>query len=239
MKKIETVDKNLPNHVKNQLWVARHYKQILIASIAMTFFSILFTFITINRQASVISEQSQVIKNMANKVIFVRADGRVVQLEKQDLSSNAILYGLRDLVYGSLTLSGFDLNQIQNIKEVGDLIKIYKVKKMVDFLSDEGKQGYISYLSLILSTYKAGKLPEIIYVLSPIQDNLNYQNGKFVYTATIPLYLKYVENQAWLEGQANINITFKGIVDMSKSSPENPLGIIINQFEVKNYVKKE
>lgn len=233
------IDDRLPNDVKNSLWVARNYKQVFIASVSVAIVSVVFSFITVNRQSSVIKEQSEVIKNMANKVVFVRADGKVVQLEKEDLGANAVMYALRDIAINYLVMSGFDIRE-SDVKEFKDLTKIYKVNKMVKFLTDEGIRGYKAFLERVYSAYQNNELPEIIQTtnLQGFKENFQYQNGKFLYEFELPVDTLYVSAERWNRGRGNISVVFKGEVDMGQSSPENPLGIKITQMGVKQYVSK-
>lgn len=233
------IDERLPNDVKNSLWVARNYKQVFIASVSVAVISVVFSFITVNRQSSVIEEQSQVIKNMANKVVFVRADGKVVQLEKEDVGGNAVMYALRDIAINYLLLSGFDIRESE-VKEFKDLTNVYKVSRMLKYLTEEGLRGYKAYLERLYSAYQNDALPEIIQTtnLQGLKEDFQYQDARFSYVFELPVDVLYVKYEKWNRGKGSIVIVMKGEVDMNSSSPENPLGIRIENIEVRQYVSK-
>lgn len=235
--KMSRGDRELDSYLKAQSWVAKHYRQIIIASLVVAFLSVFSVFVMSIRFNATISKQAEAIKNLSSKVVLVRADGKVAILDKEEISQTFLQSSLRDLI-NYLLLSGFDLDGIYDFK---DLIKNRKVGKVVSHLAEGGQPGYKAYLEQVWRAYKADNLPEVVWVgdASAIRDQLSYQGASFKYYIEIPLNILYVKYQRWNRGQGKAVIYMEGNVDVSRSSPENPLGIYIEKLEVRQYVVKE
>ncbi|MEM0061622.1 MAG: hypothetical protein QW726_06810, partial [Fervidicoccaceae archaeon] len=173
-------------------------------------------------------------------VIFVRADGRVVQLEKEQLTRDTLLYALRDIVINYVTISAFDIENAK-INSEKDFLNVEKIKQLSQFLDPKAFNGVNAFLDMLYNAYKDNALPEVIYTpdLTGMEDSLVYQGGKFEYEIEYPVVAYYVSAQKWNKGKGTIEVKMSGYVDMAKSTPANPLGIYISKFEVTKYVSKQ
>lgn len=112
-----TSDANMPPHVRSSLWIARHYKHILLFSAGLSAIVLIFSAITLLYMTHTLLVQNRVINNMANRVIFVRADGSVGILEKQPITANPFQLYLKHFVIFYLLLSGFDFDNNPDISK--------------------------------------------------------------------------------------------------------------------------
>lgn len=231
-------DRELDTYLKAQAWVAKHYRQIIIFSLVVAFLSVFVVFVMSVRFNQTVQKQAEAIKNLSSKVVLVRADGKVAILEKEEVSQTFLQYSLRDLVTNYIILSAFDLDGIKEFKE---LAQQRKVSRVISYLDEGGKPGYRAYLEQVWRSYMADNLPEIIWVgdTSFVRDQLSYQDNAFKYYIELPLNTMFIKYQRWNRGQGKMVLYLEGLVDISKSSPENPLGIYITKFEVRQYVVKE
>lgn len=232
--KEKPVDDRLPPHVKSSLWVARHYKHLLIFSLGLSALVFVLSLVLVFYMSAIVSRQARVIQNMANKVIFVRTDGSVGILEKQPYTASAIQLHLKNFVIFYLLVSGFDFDYYQ------DFTKSPKFQHVLDYLDEGGKSGYKAYLERVYMSYKNNNLPEYLVVsnLEQLVEDFRYQEGKFTYRITAPVDVRYVYAEKWNEGRGYVEVELRGYADASKSTVKNPLGVKFTKLEVKRYVGK-
>lgn len=232
--KEKPVDKDLSPHVKSSLWVARHYKQILFFSMGLSFLVFLLALAGILYMSYTVSVQSRVINNMANKVVFVRTDGSVGILEKQSITAPAMQMYLKNFVLFYLLLSGFDFDYYS------DITKNPKYQTVVAHLDQPGVAGYRAYVERVYMAYKNNNLPEYIWLtdMESAAEDFRYQDGKFFYSINMPVEIRYVHAERWNLGKGTVDILMRGYQSPARSSPLNPLGIMITQMEVRRYVGK-
>ncbi len=229
---------NVPQDKVVENFVARHFKHILIFSLGVSFFTFAFSSCNVKKQSEIIQKQEEIISNLSNKVIFVRPDGKVAVLDKEPISDNALKYIIRDISLNLVPLTAFDL---RGITKVEDLMNIEKFKRVLAYLSDNGKAGYKAYRDTIISYYNAGKLPEVIlsYDYSKMSENIIYKDGKFVYKLYVPVEFMYVSpSMKWETGVGDYEIELSGSLNLPDGTPENPFGIKIDEFKVNKYISK-
>lgn len=234
---MKPVDKDMDAYKRTSDWVARNFKAILFFALGVAGLSVLFMFISNARCGKAIEMQANAINNLSKRVVFVRADGKVAILEAQELSQSFLQQALRDLVINYIVMSGYDMEEA---KEFADLEKNRKVKYVLNYLSRPIPEGYRAYVELIFRAYKGDNLPEIIWVgdLSQARESIVYQDGRFKYQIEFKANTMYVKYQRWNKGTGDVVVYMEGDVDISRSTPENPLGIKINKLEVRRYVGK-
>lgn len=240
---MKRVDERLPADIKIKVWIANHYKQILIFSMTISLMSLLISFFSINRAMKSIEKNHQIIQNLSNKVIFVRADGKVAILEKEPLSEQSLKYVLRDLVINKVIISASDIIE-NNIPKFENMDKIPKVQLLISNYFEQGSQGYrsyLAYLDTIWRLYKGDNLPEYIQTpsLSGMEERIVVQEGIFTYQALIPVQYVYAFAQAWRQATGTVEIKIQGKTDLAEGNPENPFGIKITNMEVRRYVQKK
>lgn len=237
---MKAVDDKLPYDLKVRAWMGRHFKHVFIASALLSVLSLLILLITVVRYTATVQAQANAIKNLTSRVIVVRADGKVAALETQELTQSYLSYVLRDLVLNYLPLSGFDFDAVGG--EFQEVSKIPKVARMLAHFDRElgGVGGYRAYLEFLHSLYKANNLPEVVWVgsLSELSEDMRYQDRKFEYVARVPLNTFYAKYQRWNRGSGTLEVYLQGVVDLSKSTQENPMGVFFTKVEVKTYVGK-
>lgn len=238
---MQAVDKNIPQDLKVRAWVGRHFKQVLLASFFLSGLSLVLLMIVVVKLGNTLNEQAKAIQNLSSRVVVVRADGKVASLETEQLSQDYLVRNLRDILFNYLILSAFDLRDTGGQMEA--VVKLRKVERMSQHFSKElgGVEGYRAYLEYLISLFKANNLPEVIWVgdMSAFTDRIRYQDGKFTYAARVPLNTFYARFQQWNAGTGSMEVYAEGLVDISKSTPENPLGIYFTRFEVRTYVGKD
>lgn len=234
---MKPVDKDMDAYKRTSDWVARNFKAILYFALGVAGLSVLFMFISNARCGKAVEMQANAINNLSKRVVFVRADGKVAILETQELSQSFLQQALRDLVINYIVMSGYDMEEA---KEFADVEKNRKVKYVLNYLSRPIPEGYRAYVELIFRAYKGDNLPEIIWVgdLSQARESIAYQNGNFKYQIEFKANTMYVKYQRWNKGTGDVVVYMEGDVDISRSTPENPLGIKINKLEVRRYVGK-
>lgn len=234
-------DKDLPQDIKASKWVARHFKQVFIASVALSMASLFVLLIMVMRLGGTVAQLSQAINNLSTRVVVVRADGKVVQLETEKLSQSHVYHRIRDVIFNKVILSGMDF-QAQNVTKFEDVIKIPKVADTLNYIIEksEAEGGYRAYVDTLFRAYMADNLPEVVWVgdVGNIRENIAYDDGRFRYVARIPLTTRYVLFQRVNEGSGHMDIELEGFVDISKANPQNVVGLYFTKFLVKSYVAK-
>ena len=239
---VKPVDAELPLDVRVRNWVATNYKHILVFSMLLSMVSVLGAFFVVIRSQSIMATQNRIIHNLSDKVIFVRADGRVAVLEKAPLGEQTLRYVLRDLVANKVVLSAMDI-YTQGVSELKKMDKVPKVKVLLGYFDKDspGYSGYIAYLSTILSSYIANNLPEVIQPVfnEYFAEDLRYQDGQFDYTVVLPVVYTYALAQRWNTASGSIRVRLMGRINLPDGTPENPFGIKIESFKVEEYVAKK
>jgi hypothetical protein len=233
-KGVDYTDGDLPLHLRFQAWMGRHAKHVFIASVSLALITVSWHSCTVARLSKTISEQSKVIQNLSDKVVFVSADGRVAELEKQPVGAEAVRYYLRN-VAEKLIISAFDL-KYGGVTQEKDMYKLPKVIYVAPLIEDKtaAEKQFFAYLKTIFESYNSGTLPEIYYIGAiPAQGEvIMYQDGKFSYSVTIPVTLLYVAKGRWNQAVGNVKVEMKGRIDLKKGTPKNPLGVGINYLRV-------
>lgn len=240
---MKRIDDRLPSDLKVKVWVANNYKQILIFSMAVVILSLLLSLFAVVRSARIVEKNFQIIQNLSNKVIFVRADGKVAILEKEPLSEQALRYVLRDLVINKVIVSASEILN-NGITRFEDLDRLPKVKLLVDNYFEKGSSGmksYLAYLDTIWRQYVADNLPEYVQTpsLSGMEERIAVQGDAFSYEVSLPVEYVYAYAMSWRQGKGNVQVRISGRINLANGSPENPFGIQITNLEVKRYVSKK
>ena len=239
----ERTDQNLSFDIKAKVWIGEHFKQILIASFTVVILSLVYVFYATSKYASIMEYQSRAVENMANKVLVLSPDGRVLQLAKKELSEYYALGILRNMVLSELLLDGNDF-RLYNVMEVKEVDKNPKIKQMLNYFDDtksDAYRSYFAYLETVFALYKQDNLPEWIRpVLNGNQKEEIRADGKrFIYRVMIPVEVFYVMNGQWRQGQGFVNVYVKGEFISERSTENNPLGLTLIELRVENYVSKQ
>ena len=238
---VKRVDSELPLDLKVKVWIANHFKHILFFSMFLALASVIFVFVMSFRFTSLVATQSKVIENLSNKVIFVRADGKVAILEKEPVSEQTIRYVLRDIVISYVPVSAFDF-KYSGVNKWEEIRRLWKVNKMMNYIDIEtpALNGYRAYLEYVFRLYVADKLPEVIQIpnLEEMHERLFYENGKFEYEVKLPVLVQYVYARKVRTAKGRISVYMKGDIDLRRGTPENPFGIRLTDFKVSEYVEK-
>lgn len=231
---VDYTDSDLPLHLRFQAWMGRHAKHVFIASVSLALITVTWHSCTVARLSRTIAEQSKVIQNLSDKVVFVSADGRVAELEKQPVGAEAVRYYLRG-VAEKFIISAFDL-KYAGVNQERDLYRLQKVQYVAPLILDRtpAARQFFAYLKTVFASYNAGTLPEIYYIgaIDNQAESILYQDGKFSYSVTIPVTILYVYKGRWNQGAGNVKVVMKGRVDLKKGTPKNPLGVGIEELKV-------
>lgn len=239
---MKRIDDRLPTDLKVKVWVANNFKQILIFSMGIVALSLILVLFTILRATSVVEKNYEVIRNLSNKVIFVRADGKVAILEKEPLSEQTLKFVIRDLVIHKIILSASEIMG-SGVAKFEDLDKIEKVRILVENYFEKDTQGYrdyLAYLDFIWRQYVADNLPEYVQTpsLTEMEERIVTQGESFSYEVAVPVEYVYAYAMDWRQGKGTIKVRLTGKVNLAYGSPENPFGIKIERLEVRQYVQK-
>ena len=236
-------DEHLEFQTKAEAWIAKHFKHIFIASVSLVVFSLLYIMYTTSKYTSIMDKEMSAINNVTSKVLVVTPDGRVVLLQKSPISNSFTELYLRNVVLNYLLLDGYNFIN-HNVTQVKDAGSIGRVKQMLHFFeaNSQGFRDYYAYLSTLTTYYVNNELPEII---QPILNNGGFeehfvqQDNYFTYDADIPVITVFNYANHMFQGQGVIHVILKGKINLLKSRPTNPFGIVITSLRVSNYVVKK
>jgi len=240
---MKRIDDKLPTELKVKVWIANNFKQILIFSMAVVILSLLLSLFAVVRSARIVEKNFQIIQNLSNKVIFVRADGKVAILEKEPISEQVLKYVLRELVIHKIILSASEVLG-SGVTKFEDFDKIEKVKLLLENYFEKDSQGYkdyLAYLDFIWRQYVADNLPEYVQTpsLTGMEERIITQGESFSYEVSVPVEYVYAYAMNWRQGKGVIKVRLTGKVNLAYGSPENPFGIKIERLEVRQYVQKK
>ena len=231
---VDYTDSSLPLHLRFESWMGRHAKHVFIASVALALITVSWNSCTVSLLSRTITEQSKVIQNLSDKVVFVSADGRVAELEKQPVGAEAVRYFLRN-VAEKFIISAYELkyNSVTNEKDMYRIDKVQYLAPMIEDNSPAARQ-FFAYLKTLFASYNAGTLPEFYYIggISGESESMMYQDGKFTYSVSIPVTLLYVARGRWNRAEGNVKVDIKGVIDLKKGTPKNPLGVGITYLKI-------
>lgn len=235
------IDSELPLDKKAEIWVGRHYKHILIFSLGFSFLTLILSFFLVSRIESTLIKQSEIIRNISSKVVFVSPDGRVAVMEKNDVTNPAIKNYLRDFLR-NIIVSGFDFKNA-GITNEKDVLKLEKINNIMSYFTESARNNLTTYLVYTYRMFQADKLPEIIYISGFSDDRENeefiMQNNQFIYNVNIRVATFFVLAGKWWKNEDKVVVFMKGKFDISKAEFKNPFGLIIEQFEVRAYPEKK
>ncbi|HEM55864.1 MAG TPA: hypothetical protein ENO30_03780 [Thermodesulfobium narugense] len=235
-------DNHLDFNIKAEAWMAKHFKHIFIASVSIVALSILTIIYVTGRYTSIMNKEMEAINNITSKVIVASPDGRVVLINKKPLSMNFAQAYLRNIVLNYLLLDGFNFID-SGVTQVQDAAKIPRVKEMLNFFQpkSDGFNDYYAYLSTLTTYYINNRLPEVIQpsISKGFGETFTMQDSYFAYSAVIPVITVFNYANKTYQGHGTIHVYLKGKIDMLRSTPENPFGLVITHLEVSNYVVKK
>ncbi len=236
-------DEHLEFQTKAETWIAKHFKHVFIASVSFVAFALLYVMYATAKYTSIMGKEMNAINNVTSKVLVVTPDGRVTLIQKSPISNSFTQLYLRNIVLNYLLLDGYNFMN-HNVTKIKDAGSIGRVKQMLHFFEakTQGFQDYYAYLSTLVTYYDNDELPEII---QPVMSNQKFeehfvqQDDYFSYDAKIPVITVYNYANQMYQGKGTIHVVLKGKIDLLKSRPTNPFGIVITSLRVSNYVVKK
>jgi len=233
-------DERLRKDVLMEAWIGRHWKQVFFFTVFIILMCVIWVSLTMRNASIAIRNQSEVIKNLSTKVLVVTPDGRVANVALSNVQEQTVAYVLRGIFMQNVVISGFDMEDV--VDECRDMGKLRKVRKLLSMADKEGRKGMLAFFKSVYSYWKAGKLPEVIYLVPLTEGSgrevIKYQDGRFYYRLIFPVRVFFVQNQVWRKGTGVIDVEAKGRVNPLKGSVDNPWGIQIHWFKVRKYLEK-
>jgi hypothetical protein len=236
-----SVPEDYPLTLKYRIWIGEHYKTVIIATIVFLLLSSNTVILSYMLKEKQLNLCHKTLNEMANKVLILTPDKKVINVFLSNLKPEAIKYYFDDRISDFIISKLCILGKEQFPESYQEIPKYcYNAKKILEsgLLSEEGKRLFMMALKGIYTLAKMDRLPEIILpeetiskAYLQIKDNITY----FKYVAEINSYIKYIPlgSKEIYQAKGLYRVTLVGHLDPEKGSIKNPYGVVID------YVKLE